>query len=80
MIGATCIHYRQLEELRQLSAMATGFDGECCMRGLDKDDIIEVQYVGFKTKRVKITSSNIPDTIPIVIHEGKSKKIEYSEI
>lgn len=84
IIGASCFHYRpstlEPEGLRSVSAMATGFEGECYMRGLDKDDIIEVQYVGFKTKRVKITSNNIPDTIPIVIHEGKSKKTEYSEI
>ena len=77
LIGCTLLIYRNGMQIR---AMCTDIEGNYYLRELQQGDILEFSYVGYKTKKVTITSNNIPDRFEIRLSPGDSKKIEYENL
>lgn len=76
LIGCTVLHARGS---RQLDAKATDIDGEYVLNDVRAGDVVEFQYVTYRSKVVSFPNA-IPQKIAVSLNPGKPEKKEYEEI
>lgn len=65
---------------RKIFGSASDFNGQCSIKDLRKGDILRFEYVGFKSKEVKLNTSSIPLTLTFSLMPGSNKKTEYETV
>lgn len=74
LIGCTLRCYRNG---REIFAWASDIDGQYVIRDICPGDVLRFEYIGYKSKEIKLKCPEVPNKMTFSLSSGSHKKTEY---
>lgn len=74
LIGCTLKCYRNG---REVFAWASDIDGQYIVRDIRPGDVLRFEYIGYRSKEIKLKCSEMPNKMTFSLSSGSHKKTEY---